>query len=100
MNTGCQEGLRLRRRFEEGLRQWGLFDACKRAVEILPVGLQKAAAFQAQVNVVESILFKARHAYVEHMARCLVCSNSLVLPDAISIVRKKLAKLSRESDET
>ena len=100
MNTGCQEGLRLRRRFEEELRQWGLFDAYRRAVEILPVGLQKAAEFQAQVKIVESTLFKARYAYVEHMARCLVCSNSLVLPDAISIVRKKLTKLSEESDDT
>lgn len=100
MNTSCQEGLRLRRRFEKELKQWGLFDAYERAVEILPVGLQRAAEFQKEVKNAESALFKARYMYVEHMARCLECSKVLVVPNAVSIVCEKLRKLSEESGDS
>jgi hypothetical protein len=46
MNTGCQEGLQFRRRFESALKEWGWLDAYERAVEILPVGFQRVAEFQ------------------------------------------------------
>lgn len=78
------------------LREWGWFDAYERAVEILPVGLQRVAEFQRQVKAAESALAKARYAYAEHMGHCLVCSRGLVAPDAISIVREKLNKVSEE----
>lgn len=97
MNTGCQDGLQLRRRFESALREWGWFDACERAVEILPVGLQRVAEFQRQVKNVESELAKARYEYARHMGHCLVCSRGLVAPDAVSVVREKLKKMSEES---
>jgi hypothetical protein len=41
-----------------------------------------------------SELIKARHAYVEHMARCLTCSQPLVIPDALATIRERL-KTSR-----
>ena len=97
MNSGCQEGLRLLRRFETELRQWGWFDAYEKAVEIMPVGLPKVHEFQRQVKNAESALFKARFAYTEHMVHCVVCSRRLVVPDAISIIHEKLSEVSEES---
>jgi hypothetical protein len=97
MNSGCQEGLRLRRRFETELREWGWFDAYEKAVEIMPVGLPKVHEFQRQVRNAESALFKARYAYTDHMAHCLACSSRLVVPDAIAIIQEKLREASEES---
>jgi len=90
MNSGCEEGLGLRRRFETELREWGWFDVYEKAVEIIPVGLPKIHEFERQVRNAESALIKARHAYAEHMAHCLTCSRRLVVPDAIAIIHKKL----------
>lgn len=90
MNTDCEEGLRLRRRFEEDLKEWGWFDAYEKAVEIMPVGLPKVHEFQMEVRNAQSALFKARYAYSEHMAHCIVCSRRLVIPNAISAIHKKL----------
>ena len=97
MNSGCQEGLRLRRRFETELREWGWFDAYEKAVEILPVGVPKIHEFQKRVRNAESALYKARFAYTDHMANCLICSRRLVVPDAIEIIQEKLRELSEES---
>lgn len=97
MNTGCQEGLELRRRFETALREWGWFDAYERAVEILPVGLQRVAEFQRQVKNAESEVARTRYEYAHHMGHCLVCSRGLVAPDAVSVIREKLKKVSEES---
>jgi hypothetical protein len=95
MNSGCEEGLRLRRRFETELKEWGWFDAYEKAVEIMPVGLPKVHEFERQVKNAESALVKARYAYADHMAHCLVCSRRLVVSDAISIIHEKL----KESNE-
>jgi hypothetical protein len=97
MNTGCEEGLRLRRRFEKNLIEWGWFDAYERAVEIMPVGFPKVHEFQKQARHAESVFFKARHAYVEHMAHCLTCSGRLVMHDAISIIQERLNRVREES---
>lgn len=98
MNTGCHEGLRLRMGFEKELRVWGWFDAYAKAVEIMPVGLPKVHEFQKQVRSAESALVMARHAYVEHMAHCLICSRRLVVQDALSMICEKLNRLSDESN--
>jgi hypothetical protein len=97
MNTGCEEGLRLLGLFEKDLREWGWFDAFERAVEIMPLGLPKIHEFQRQVKNAESALFKARYAYSEHMAHCLVCSKGLAVPDAILIIRDKLTSVPEAS---
>lgn len=97
MNSDCSEGLKLRRRFEKALKEWGWFDAYERAIEIMPLGLPKVHEFQKQVLNAESALFKARHAYAEHMAYCVVCSRRLVGPDAIETIHEKLQKMSDDA---
>jgi hypothetical protein len=44
----------------------------------------------------ESVLCRARSAYAEHMAHCLVCSRSLIDPDAILSIQEKLDKAAEE----
>ena len=90
MNTDCEEGLRLRKQFEFRLKEWGWFDAYERALEIMPVGLPKVHEFQQEAREAHSELVKSRHAYVQHMAHCLVCSGKLIVPDAVPTIRAKL----------
>jgi hypothetical protein len=90
MNRDCAEGLRLRRHFENELRHWGWFAACEKAVEIMPLGHEKIREFQSRVWSAESALVKARSAYAQHMAHCLVCSRTLIGPDAILTIQEKL----------
>src|ERR1700719_3999188 len=92
MNTDCEEGLSLRRQFEFRLKEWGWFDAYERALEIMPVGLRKVHEFQQEAKEAQSELVKSRHAYVQHMAHCLVCSGKLIVPDAVATIRTKLKK--------
>jgi hypothetical protein len=97
MNTGCEEGLRLRKRYEKDLIKWGWFEAYEKAVELIPVGFPRVLEFQKQARSAESSLFKSRHAYAEHMAHCLVCSRRLVMPDAVSLIHQKLKRVFEES---
>ena len=94
MNRDCEEGLRLRRHFENELRKWGWFAAYEKAIEIMPLGHEKIREFQLQAWAAESASFKARSAYAEHMAHCIVCSRSLIEPDAILTIQEKLDKAS------
>jgi hypothetical protein len=96
MNTDCEEGLSIRRHFEFRLKQWGWFDAYERALEIMPVGLRKVHEFQQEAREAHSELVKFRHAYVQHMAHCLVCSGKLIVPDAVQTIRAKLKKSSSQ----
>lgn len=100
MNTGCQDGIRLRSCFEGALREWGYFDAYERAIENLLGALHRVGEFQMQVKNAKSELIKTRSTYADHMAHCLVCSRSLVLPEAISTVHEKLKKVSDGSVST
>lgn len=90
MNRDCKEGLQLRLHFEHTLKEWGWFDAYERALELMPVGPPRIQEFQKEANHAHSELIKARHAYVAHMARCLVCSERLITPDALVTIREKL----------
>lgn len=94
MNQDCEAGLRLRKRFEDDLREWGRFDACQKAIEIMPVGLPKIREFQIEVKNAESALFKSRYAYADHMATCVICSRRLVEHDAIAHIRATLKDAS------
>ena len=90
MNRDCKEGLRLRLHFEHTLKEWGWFDAYERALELIPVGLPQVHEFQKEAHHAHSELLKDRHAYVEHMAHCLVCSRRLIASDAVVTIREKL----------
>ncbi len=90
MNRDCKEGLRLRLHFEYTLKQWGWFDAYEQALELIPVGLPQVHEFQEEAHLANLELIKARHAYVEHMAHCLVCSRRLITSDAVTAIREKL----------
>jgi len=96
MYRDCQEGLRLRRRFDDELRKWGWFAACEKTIEIMPLGPESIREFQLQVWDGESMLFKARFAYAEHMAHCLVCSRRLITSDAVATIYEKLKKAPEE----
>ena len=91
MNRDCPPGLRLRLLFEHTLKEWGWFDAYERALELIPVGPAKVHEFQKEAAHAKSELQKARHAYVEHMAECVLCSRRLVGPDAVIDIREKLS---------
>lgn len=84
-------------RFEAASKEWGWFDAYEKAVDILPVGLQRVAEFQEQVKNFESELARARYAYAELMRHRVRCSRGLIMLDAISAVREKLKKVSEKS---
>ena len=90
MNSDCKDGLRLRLHFEFTLKEWGWFDAYERALQLIPVGISQVDDFQAEARHAHSQLIKARHAYVEHMASCLVCSRRLITSDALGTIREKL----------
>jgi len=90
MNRDCSEGFRLRRRFEQELKQWGWFDAFEKAIELLPVELDKVHEFQTQVSRSQAGVAKARFEYVFHIAHCIRCSRRLVAPDAIPIIEERL----------
>ena len=92
MNTDCEEGLSLRKQFEFRLKEWGWFDAYERALEIMPVGSRKVHEFQQEAREAHSELVKSRHAYVQHMANCLVCSGKLIVSDAVPTIREKLKR--------
>jgi hypothetical protein len=90
MNRDCKDGLRLRLHFEHTLKEWGWFDAYEKALELMPVGPPQVHEFQKEAHNANSELINARHAYVEHMASCLVCSQRLITSDALVTIREKL----------
>ena len=91
MNRDCKEGLRLRLHFEHTLKEWGWFDAYERALELLPVVPLQVHQFQMEADHANSELIRARHAYVDHMVHCLVCSRRIVTSDAVAVIREKLS---------
>jgi hypothetical protein len=90
MNRDCEKGLRLRLHFEHTLKEWGWFDAYERALGLIPIGPPQVHEFQKEANHALSELNKVRYAYVEHMARCVVCSRGLITSDAVIAIREKL----------
>lgn len=90
MNRDCKDGLRLRLHFEHALKEWGWLDAYERALELMPVAPPQVHEFQTEAENANAELIRARHAYVKHMALCLVCSRRLITPDAVAVIREKL----------
>ena len=60
------------------LKEWGLAEADRQAVEMLPVGLIKLKEISQAARKADGAHINARRAYAEHIAECLVCSSDLV----------------------
>jgi len=93
MNRDCEKGLQLRLHFEHALKEWGWFDAYERALELMPVCPPQVHVFQMEARHAQAELYKARHAYVEHMSECLACSKRLITPDALDTIRERLRSI-------
>ena len=91
MNRDCKQGLQLRLHFECTLKEWGWFYAYEHALELIPVAPPQVHEFQQEAHHAHSELVKARRAYIEHMASCVVCSRRLIASDAVVAIREKLS---------
>ncbi|WP_162601252.1 hypothetical protein [Occallatibacter savannae] len=78
MRKHCKEGLRLYNSFMKVLKEWGLAEADRQAVEIMPLGLVKLKEISQAARKADSLHIIARRAYAEHISECLVCSRHLV----------------------
>lgn len=96
MNRDCKEGLRLRLHYEHNLKEWGWFDAYEKALEIMPVGPAHLHDFMIEAHHAQSEMIQSRHAYVQHMAGCLVCSRRIVASDALIAIREKLNEIRHQ----
>ena len=78
MRKHCREGLRLYESFMKVLNEWGLAEAERQAVEILPLGPVKLKEISQEARRADTAHINARRAYAEHIAECLECSRHLV----------------------
>jgi len=74
----CKEGLRLRGLFMKVLREWGMAEADRQAVEMLPLGPVRLKEISQAARKADGAHINARRAYAEHIAECLMCSRHLV----------------------
>ena len=79
MRKHCKEGLRLHNLFMKVLKEWGLAEAERQAVEIMPLGPVKLKEISQAARKADGAHINARHAYAEHVAECLVCRRHLVV---------------------
>jgi hypothetical protein len=78
MRKHCKEGLRLCSCFTKALKEWGLAEADRQAVELLPLGPGKLKDISLNAREADKAHFKARRDYAVHVADCLICSRDLV----------------------
>jgi hypothetical protein len=62
----------------KALKEWGLAEVDRQAVEMLPLGPIKLREISQQARKADGVHINARRAYAEHIANCLVCSSHLV----------------------
>ncbi|HTM18146.1 MAG TPA: hypothetical protein VL135_14630 [Terracidiphilus sp.] len=79
MRKHCKEGLRLHNSFMKVLKEWGLAEADRQAVEMLPLGPIKLKEISQAARKTDAAHVNARRAYAEHISECLVCSRHLVM---------------------
>ena len=78
MRKHCKEGLRLYNLFMNFLKEWGVVEADRQAVELLPLGPAKLKEISQAARKADGAHINARRAYAEHVSECLVCSRHLV----------------------
>lgn len=79
MRKHCKDGLRLYNFFMKVLKEWGIAEADRQAVEMMPLGLIKLKEISQAARKADGAHINARRAYAEHIAECLVCSRHLVM---------------------
>ena len=79
MRKHCKEGLRLYNSFMKVLKEWGLAETDRQAVEMLPLGPVKLKEISQAARKADGAHVNARRAYAEHISECLVCSRHLVM---------------------
>jgi len=75
----CKEGLRLYNSFLKALKEWGLAEVDRQAVEMLPLGPVRLKEISQTARKADGAHINAHHKYAEHISECLVCSRNLVL---------------------
>jgi hypothetical protein len=78
----CEDGFDLCKQFENSLKEWGFADVNSHAVQIMPLDPEQLKARARKAKEAESTLCKARYAYINHLAHCLICSGKLVSSDS------------------
>ncbi len=79
MRKHCREGMRLYNAFMNTLKEWGLAEADRQAVEMLPLGPIKLKEISQAARKADGLHINARRAYAEHIGNCLICSRHLVV---------------------
>ena len=78
MRVRCGEGIVLSWECRKALNSWGVAEINWRAAQLIPLGPAKLEELADSARKAESEHIKARHAYIEHIANCLACSERIV----------------------
>lgn len=79
MRRQCNEGSVLCTHYKRVLKVWGFEEVDRQAAEIIPIGLARKKEILRIARKAEAALFKSRHALVEHLTNCLVCSRHIAM---------------------
>ena len=79
MRKHCKEGLRQYNSFLKALKEWGLAEVDRQAVEMLPLGPIRLKEISQTARKADGAHINARRKYAEHISECLVCSRNLVM---------------------
>jgi hypothetical protein len=74
----CKNSWPLLRQFEKALIHRGCLEADLQAAQILPIGILRLGEIAQATRQAEKELVTVRHAYVEHISECIVCSRHIV----------------------
>jgi hypothetical protein len=74
----CKVGRPLLRSFHKALKHRGFLEADLQAAQIIPIGMPRLREITQAARQAEKELVTARHAYVEHISECIVCSHHIV----------------------
>jgi hypothetical protein len=78
LRVRCEKGIALSWEYKKALTRWGLAEINWRAAQLIPLGPAKLDGLVNAVRAAESEHTRTRHAYVEHIAGCLICSKKIV----------------------
>jgi hypothetical protein len=80
MRRQCKVGSALCTHYKRVLTVWGFEEVDRQAAEIIPIGPARKKEISRVARKAEAAFFKSRHAFVEHLTNCVVCSRHLAMP--------------------